>query len=67
MKKDFFATYDFETVEGFVSKVDQAGFEYPEAPADPREHTFKESFRKEGIEVIVPLVTPNFVAGSDKQ
>lgn len=66
MKKNFFSTYDFETVKGYVSKVEQAGFEYPEAPADPREYTAQDTFRNEGIEVIVPLVEAEFVGPNYK-
>lgn len=66
MKKYCLSTYDFETVKGYVSKVEQAGFEYPEAPADPREYTAQDTFRNEGIEVIVPLVEAEFVGPNYK-
>lgn len=47
--------YGFEPVEKYVSKVEQAGFSYPVQHADPRPFTFEETFRNEGIEVLVPL------------
>ena len=67
MTENFFSTYDFGTTEGFVSKVEQAGFDYPEMPADPREYSAQETFRNEGIEVIVPLAEPNFVGAKVKE
>lgn len=67
MKKNFFSPYDFETAEGYVSKVEQAGFKYPEAPADSREYTAQDTFKNEGIEVIVPLVEANFVAAKPEE
>lgn len=64
MNKNFFSNYDFQSNETFVSKVDQAGFSYPDTKKVDKEMSSVDTFMHNRFGCGVGLSTPEFVAGN---
>ena len=64
MSQKFLSDYDFQSNETYVSKVDQAGFSYPDSKKADRPMSAVETFMHNRFGCPVELNSPEFVAGN---